>query len=472
MTSQGPHVGKGRGDISAFDDGGEVQDGEGNHGRSMGPGCSFANGVGGALSSSGFAVARDPTLRYRVRMGVSRSTVLFSSLVVVFSVGCSDDGGESPGGSGGTGGASGSGGAGGNPDIPAPSELRVIEPGAPTICSRDTPFRYFVRGGDPKKLVIDFQGGGACWNEFTCSIAGAIFSEAAPSKAAIEAAVQNETLGGLYRFDDPRNPVAGFTFVHIPYCTGDVHWGDATVEYSADVKIQHKGFVNAQNVLAWVYENYDPDQILVTGCSAGAYGAIGHSAWIAKQYPNAKISVLADSGCGIVSQTFFEESFPNWNAQLPLFVSALTGKDILTLQIDDLYTGIAADFPNARFAQQTSAFDKDQTSYFKAMGGDEADWSPQMQQSLADISAGAPNFSYYLAPGPVHCIHPYDLLYSRSTAGTKYADWLDQLVSGETAPTTVKCDGAACLDDAFCNACAAQTESDAACKWCADWPKP
>lgn len=391
--------------------------------------------------------------------------------LAVLAAGCSDD--ESSAGSGGSGGAagaSGSGGAGGTADIPAPGELRIIEPGAPTICSRDTPYRYFVMGGDPKKVVIDFQGGGACWNAITCSIAGAIFSEAAPEAATIKAAIDSKSLGGIYRFDKAESPVAGWTFVHVPYCTGDVHWGDATVEYSPEVKIQHKGFVNAQTVLKWVYERYQPDQVLVTGCSAGAYGAIGHSAWIAQQYPNAKISVLADSGCGIVSDSFFKDSFPNWNAQLPTFVKALQGKDILTLNIVDLYTAIAADFPNVRFAQQTTAFDKDQTSYYTAMGGAEADWSPKMMQSLTDISAGASNFSYYLSPGPVHCIHPYDLMYTRQVGGTAYVTWLDQLVSGASAPATTKCNGAECLSDPFCDACAAGTEKDAACKWCAGWP--
>jgi hypothetical protein len=403
--------------------------------------------------------------------------ILFCSAAL--SLGCGDDeaaggppgsgGGAGASGSGGAGGASGAGGAGG---IPAQGELRVIEPGAPTICSRDTPFRYFVRGGDPKKIVIDFQGGGACWNTLTCSIAGSIFNEEAPTAAAIEAAVKNETFGGIYRFDKPESPTAGWTFVHIPYCTGDVHWGDATVEYSADVKIQHKGFVNSQAVLSWVYANYDPEQILVTGCSAGAYGAIGHSAWVAQKYPNAKISVLADSGCGVVSDAFFKESFPNWNAQLPTFVTDLQGKDINTLTIVDLYTAIAKDFPSVRFAQQTSAFDKDQTTYYTVMGGAEAEWSPKMLQSLADISASASNFTYYLSPGPVHCIHPYDLMYTRSSGGQKYTDWLDQLVNGVPAPDPAKCDGAACKDDAFCNACAAKTESDPACKWCDGWPTP
>lgn len=388
----------------------------------------------------------------------SRLATTLLLLTALVTGGCSDD----------AEGSGGSGGSGAGPAIPAPGTLEIVEPGAPTICSRGTPFRFAAAGGDPKKLVLDFQGGGACWNAFTCSIADAIFTAEAPSAAELQARFEGKQYRGIYQLDDADNPVAGWTLIHIPYCTGDVHWGDATVEYSADVTIRHNGFTNAQTVLAWVYERYQPEEILVTGCSAGAYGAIGHAAYIAKQYPDAKLRVVADSGCGIVSESFFKESFPSWNAQLPTFVTGLAGKDILTLDIVELYTAIAADFPNARFAQQTTAFDKDQTGYYTAMGGAEADWSPKMLQSLADISAGTPNFRYYLSPGPVHCLHPYDLFYSRESAGTKYTDWLSSFIGGPEAPATVACQGAACSEDAFCSACLAGTSQDAACKWCSD----
>lgn len=381
----------------------------------------------------------------------------------------SDDSGGSPGGSGGSGGTAGAGGSAGQGDIPAPGELKVIEPGAPTVCSRGTPFRYFVMGGDPKKVVIDFEGGGACWNSVTCSIKDSIFQAEAPSAAEIQTMVDNKSLGGMYRLDKSENPLNGWTLVHIPYCTGDIHWGDAEKQYSPELTIQHKGFVNAQTVLQWVYEHYDPEQILVTGCSAGAYGAIGHSAWIAQHYSNAKISVLADSGAGIVTDNFFKDSFPNWNAQLPTFVAGLKGKDIQTLTIVDLYTAIANEFPNMRVAQYDTAFDKDQTFYYSAMGGNEADWSPKMMQSLTDISAAAGNFRYYMAPGPVHCVTPYDLFYERETGGVKLTSWLGELVDGADAPATAKCEGAACKDGAFCNACLANTSTDPACKWCEGW---
>ena len=51
-----------------------------------------------------------------------------------------------------------------------------------TVCARGTPYAfYFRRGagtiGAGSKLVVEFEGGGACWNARTCGIAGGTFKE-------------------------------------------------------------------------------------------------------------------------------------------------------------------------------------------------------------------------------------------------------------------------------------------------------
>jgi hypothetical protein len=40
---------------------------------------------------------------------------------------------------------------------------------APTglVCSDGSPWKFFVSPGDTKRVVVDFQGGGACWNGAT-----------------------------------------------------------------------------------------------------------------------------------------------------------------------------------------------------------------------------------------------------------------------------------------------------------------
>src|SRR5688572_7686148 len=77
-------------------------------------------------------------------------------------------GGSSAVTSGSAGGQSTSGSGGSGPTLPdlAPGWNEFI-PGGETICSRGTEYAYWVRPGTQNKVIIDFIGGGACWDEFT-----------------------------------------------------------------------------------------------------------------------------------------------------------------------------------------------------------------------------------------------------------------------------------------------------------------
>jgi len=355
--------------------------------------------------------------------------------------------------------------------------LESVETGGDTLCSRGTPYRFYARGGDPKRIVIDFQGGGACWDALTCSVAGAIFYEEAPTPEAIEAYWNSDQRSGIYALEDDRNPVKGWTFVHIPYCTGDIHWGDAVHTYTNEVSgyefdIHHRGFVNSQAVLDWVYARYpDPEKILVTGCSAGAYGAIGHSPWIAERYPQADVVVVADSGAGVITDTFFQDSFPNWNVGeiLPDWIEGIGDIDVMDLIIEDLYVAVGDAYPGMRVSQYNTAYDKDQGFYYEAMGGDRADWRALMEAKIADISSRADNFRYYKAPGQIHCVHPYAFYYDQEVNGVPYVDWLAAMIDGDDAPDSVGCEGDACLDDPICDACLDGSLDVSGCGWCDGW---
>ena len=50
---------------------------------------------------------------------------------------------------------------------------------------------------------------------------------------------------GIFDFGNARNPLADYSFVFAPYCTGDVHLGNATHVYGPQLTVQHKGSVNA-----------------------------------------------------------------------------------------------------------------------------------------------------------------------------------------------------------------------------------
>ena len=359
----------------------------------------------------------------------------------------------------------------GLPGAPPAGQWIEVEPGGETVCSRGTPYRFFVRGGDPNKVIVDFQGGGACWNTLTCSFAGQLFRPEAAPLSAYQGAIDSGSISGL---PDPDSPFADWTLIHVQYCSGDIHWGDARVEYSDAVVIEHRGWNNARSAIDWMQARYAPDQLLVSGCSAGAYGAIFHGAWMAHEMPDSRVTVVADSGAGIITDSFLQDSLPGWNAQskLPPFIPALD-VPIVDLSLPEVYVAVAETFPEHTFAQVTSQFDADQTFFFEAMGGDPAEWPLRLNESLAYIEERAPNFRSYVTPGSMHCSTPYPFLFERTVDGVSQIDWLAGLVDAEEAPPSVRCSGEGCFDDPVCEACASTPEGEEPagwCRFCDGWP--
>jgi hypothetical protein len=240
--------------------------------------------------------------------------------------------------------------------------------------------------------------------------------------------------------------------VVVPYCTCDIHWGDNTATYDNQgdmITVQHRGAVNARAVLDWVYQGFSaPEQIMVTGCSAGSYGSIGWSAHIAEHYPETRVLQFGDSGAGVITQDFFEQSFPSWKAEqaLPQWVEGLdlTKVSLLDLTLADLYVGLANHYKDDHFSQYNTAFDENQTFFFVAMGGSGAqEWSQLMHASIEDIKGRAPGFSSFLPSGEQHCILPFDNFYTVNVDGHKLADWLGAMVRSEPVEH-LACAGAAC----------------------------
>ena len=308
-----------------------------------------------------------------------------------------------------------------------------FDPGGETICSRGSEFAYWVHPGTVNRVVIDFIGGGACWNAATCGFADQIFT---PDVESVRAAV-GLPIPGIYDRDNPENPFRDWYHVVIPYCTGDIHWGDAVTTYgsgASEITINHKGAVNTRAVLQWVYDNFSaPEHIVVTGCSAGSYGSAMWAPHIMEHYPHSQITQFGDSGAGIITQTFFEQSFPSWNAEqaFPTWIPELdpTIVDVRQMQLTDLYVGVGNHYPQHRLSQYDTTFDENQTFYYTVMGGkDAAEWSAKMQASVAEIEDRTDNFAAFIPSGEQHCILLYENFYTVHVGDVRLVDWLSELI--------------------------------------------
>lgn len=320
-----------------------------------------------------------------------------------------------------------------------------IEGGGRTSCSRGSRFAFYVHPGTVNKVVVDFIGGGACWDQTTCSVADAIFTDSIDSIA--NAVADNATFGGIYDKGNAENPVADWFHVVIPYCTGDLHWGNNIETYGTggtSFAINHVGAVNTRAVLDWVYESFTgPEEILVTGCSAGAYGAALWSAEIANHYADSRVVQFGDSGAGVITEQFFRDSFPSWNAEeaFPYWITGLDpGQiDIFEMDLADLYVEIGDALPGMHMSQFNTTYDSTQTRYFEAMGGGDAiEWSAQMIEMVGDIEDRSGSFCSYRGPGAQHCVLGAGNFYELESDGVRVVDWLGDMLEGDS-PSNVVC---------------------------------
>src|SRR5262249_28320065 len=108
---------------------------------------------------------------------------------------------------------------------------QTIAGGHGTGCATDaTPYEFYVHEGDPQRIALYFQGGGASWTSGTCELDGQRTFD--PSVDDSDRPwLKGPGVGGILDAGNPANPLREFTIVFAPYCSADVHLGVDTKRY-------------------------------------------------------------------------------------------------------------------------------------------------------------------------------------------------------------------------------------------------
>ena len=135
----------------------------------------------------------------------------------------------------------------------AQAAWNIVAPGGLTRCAFDTPFEFWVREGDPARVFLYLQGGGACWNLDSCDPRRSIAFD-----ASIDSTDYGQRRDGIFDQSDKSNPFREHTAIFVPYCTGDLHLGTRTTTYAASdssgasVTVRHAGYYNVRSVMDYV----------------------------------------------------------------------------------------------------------------------------------------------------------------------------------------------------------------------------
>jgi len=163
---------------------------------------------------------------------------------------------------------------------------------AGTKSSDGSEWHGLIRLGTENKVVVYFFGGGASINGYT--------SERGKEFFATTASVQDFVASGGIGSDAEENPFRDWTFLVLPYASGDFHSGTGEYHYTDGGKekiVYHNGYNNYSAFIdaAKPYVG-EPDTLLVTGFSAGGFATSLLADDVIDRFPSAKnITVCVDS---------------------------------------------------------------------------------------------------------------------------------------------------------------------------------
>eukprot|EP00439_Symbiodinium_sp_Y106_P012521 s1342_g1.t2 len=121
----------------------------------------------------------------------------------------------------------------------------LVVPGGQSRCifsNAASEYAFQVIPGDADKLLIFFQGGGACFNDASTQGAAPCLSH-----------VVEQPLVGIFDRTNAANSYRKYTVVHINYCSGDLHIGNVVRWYldGAGQRVEQLGFLNALSAIKW-----------------------------------------------------------------------------------------------------------------------------------------------------------------------------------------------------------------------------
>lgn len=297
---------------------------------------------------------------------------------------------------------------------------------------------------DSDKLAIYFEGGGACFHAASCAINDVLQNFGAAQFAAWAGAAGS---GGI--FDDTRadNPLHGWNIVYVPYCTGDVHAGLAEhVDVPGGPTNQmFVGFRNVAYDLQRIVPTFpDVSQVVVTGISAGGFGAAMNYDRIAQAFCHSRVTLVDDSGPPLSDQFLAPCLQQRWrtlwnlDATLPADCSACRGAngggivhyvDYLARKYPDAQLGLISANRDAII----SLFYGYGTNNCQGLSGPSAGMSgATFEAGLADLRAHYFNdvgLGSFIVPSTSHTWETGLSFYGTTVSGESLSDWMNQIVN-------------------------------------------
>lgn len=302
----------------------------------------------------------------------------------------------------------------------------VPMPGSKCMAGAETGVYIKHNPSKAAKLAIYLEGGGACFNTFTCDTAASSPKPGTPGS------------GGEFSETDKRNPYIDFTWIWVPYCTGDVHLGDIVQKFSGSnrnfVGHLNLGLIMDRAVATWP----TLDHLVLTGESAGGFGAASNFYFVRSFYPGdkaKKAAMVDDSGPILddiaLAPCLVEKWRQAWNinASLPKGCPCIGNKGGLVSS----WKWTMDALPNDGVGLISSISDATISTFFSF--GDAGCRLP-LPGKYTNLPGGldrlaASGVPVYMIPGNVHThTGSQSAFYTKQVNGTYLYDWVGKVING------------------------------------------
>lgn len=301
-----------------------------------------------------------------------------------------------------------------------------------------------------KKVLVFMQGGGACFTGQTCAISNVIGADHHDEQSF---ARWTKMFGAADVMNRERadNPFRDWNLVMLPYCSGDVFAGDNEAGFRGRPQL---GYKNVTAYLPRLVSTFrESDQLVLTGMSAGGYGAVYDFVQFQNAFTWLDITMIDDSG-PVFATTYTplclqQQLKEVWRMDktapvepFPLGVDPVTGAPGSGLR--GLFQMILDKYPKNKFAFISHAHDI-VMRYFHGIGHTKSCAGTNLlsasfyEEGLRDIrTIAGENFSTFYGSGSGH---PYfagdDGMYDTTVDGITLAAWLGKVVTTKDEPRRV-----------------------------------
>ena len=256
--------------------------------------------------------------------------------------------------------------------------------------------------------------------------------------------------GSIFDRAAPGNPYKDYTFVFVPYCTGDVHAGATTQTYPPATQAwHHNGRVNVSKAFEYLQGALDaPAKVVVSGASAGGFGSMLAFTKAKAAWPSAKAYLVNDSGppLPVIPDVTKDAWVAAWD--LGTVVADVCGADCFTvavpprIKLDPILPKLARDHPADRFALLESTQDQTIRTFFgtftttfpfvTAMDAQTFQTSLLGYVAAIDVATPPPGETHaFVVPGPSHTMLGSPATFT--SQGVPLFEWLRRQVEDDPA---------------------------------------